>query len=277
MSLEGGRDSLSIDTWRQRILKERRAPGVSAMWESGRIPSLQQDEGVPPVPPSRPAFGGSQVTIYSAIMATTPREGFGLSGSPLSPRKPSPRTLSTSGVSAEVSSRAAAVAKAPPAARPHMQHHFGYGWGDGPSEVQPFGSIPLRATESFREKAQLTSLDRLGEHNQKEEGLQMSPHPFLRPSQRLHGNDLDAGIADRLPPRASRKPKKEHPNVKPHAAHFLSYPGHCFFVPPTKHAFRPDVTSRKEARGELPLTAQMLVSPGTRPDFPTFGPTSSVR
>lgn len=273
MSLEGGRDSLSIDTWRQRIHKERRAPTVSAMFRGSPSPSPAED-GVPPIPKSVAALGASQVTVYSQVMATAPRNGFGLSGTPLSARKAGGGAGFSSSGSARasagltVSPRGVAVSSPRPA-RPHMQHHFGYGWGDAPSDQQPFGSIPLRATEAFREDA--TSLDRHGEHNQKQEGLQMSPHPFLRPSQRLHGNVLDAGIADTLPLRASRRPKKEHPTVKPHQAHFLSYPGHSFFVPPTRHYFKPDVRSRSEARGELPPTAQMLVKPGTRPDFPTFG------
>ena len=115
MSLEGGRDSLSIDTWRQRIHKERRAPGVSAIWE-GREQTPSREEGVPPMPKSTQIRGASNVTIYSSIMAGSPRGGFNLSA-----------RVSTAQM---ISPREAAIAKAPRAARPHMQHHFGYGWGE---------------------------------------------------------------------------------------------------------------------------------------------------
>ena len=189
-------------------------------------------------------------------MASTPRSGYITTPREYSSPRVSPRVIA-------------------PAARPHMQHHHGYGWGDSPNHAAPFGSIPLRGTEVFRE--QRTSLDLHGDYNQHDQGLQMSPHPFLKPSQRLHGNVLDAGgsVEDRLPPRASRKPKLEHHNVKPHQAHFLSWPGHSLYVPKKKHYFRASVDSRHEARGELPPTAQMLISAGSRPGFPTFSITAS--
>ena len=89
-----------------------------------------------------------------------------------------------------------------------------------------------------------------------------------RSAERLHGCVLDAGLSDMLPPRASRKPTA-HPNIKPHEAHVLSWPGSAMHVPRGKHFFKPDVDSRNEIRGELPPMAQLLVSAGARPGFPT--------
>ena len=210
-------------------------------------------EGPPPsqVPPS---FGASQLRVYTQVYpAGSPRstlvKQFG------SPRQP-------------LSARGAAMVTAP--YRPHMQHHFGYGWGDGPSEQQPYGSNPIRGTEVFSQRASVASpWQRHGDAYQQVEGLGASPHPFLKPSQRLHGCTLDAGLEDKLPPRASRKPHA-HPKIKPHAAHFLSWPGTGLYVPGHKHHARPQVDSRNEARGELPPTAQMLISAGSRPAFPSF-------
>jgi len=146
-------------------------------------------------------------------------------------------------------------------ARPHMMHHFGYGWDS---------ASPRYLSQDLPESI---NWQRRGDHYQAGEGLGPAVHPYLKPSQRLHGNVLDAGLTDRLPPRASRKPK-QHPEIKPHSAHVLSWPGTGLNVPRHKHFYRPQVDSRNEVRGELPPTAQMLICPGSRPVFPTFSITS---
>jgi hypothetical protein len=86
-----------------------------------------------------------------------------------------------------------------------------------------------------------------------------------RPSQRLQGCSLDTGLPDKLPPRASRKPIKPLP-PKVVELQVLSWPGTGLFVPHHKH-WRPKVDSRNEMRGELPPTAQQLVSAGSRPGY----------
>jgi len=148
---------------------------------------------------------------------------------------------------------------APQVGRPHMQHHFGYGWGDGPN----------RGVEAFADGQRPWNL-------RKQEDLSPSPHPYMTPSQRLHGNVLDAGLQDSRPTRASRKPAAAYPGVRPHQAHFLSWANHSVFVHPKKHRFKPEVVSRHEVRGELPPTAQQLISAGSRPVFPTMGITAMV-
>ena len=242
-SLEGGRDSHSVETWRQRVHKETRAVGVSAMFRGEGIPP--REHGIPEK--NNVSLGASKVTVYASVMSSTPRGGFFGPSPP-----PSPMSRSS-----------------PRSARPHMQHHFGYGWGESPSKELPFGSNPLRGSETFRAKQE--SLSRQGDRVQQSEGLQMSPHPFLKPSQRLHGNVMDAGLQDTLPPRASRKPPLEHRRVKKHDVHFLSWPGHSLYVPKSKHYYKPQVDSHSERRGELPPTAQMLITAGSRPGFPVFG------
>ena len=72
-----------------------------------------------------------------------------------------------------------------------------------------------------------------------------------------------------LPPRASRAPTM-HMSPRRHEAHFLSWPGYGHYVPRTKHYFKAEVDSRSEARGELPPTARMLESAGSRPYMPIF-------
>ena len=65
-----------------------------------------------------------------------------------------------------------------------MQHHFGYGWADSPTKGRC---------------ASATSWQLHGDRSQQSQGLGASPHPFLKPSQRLHGCVLDAGLPDMLP------------------------------------------------------------------------------
>ena len=177
--------------------------------------------------------GASNIQVYSSVYASSPRATFAASSAGASPR--------------------AVAYKQPALAVPHMQHHFGYGWADSPTKGRC---------------ASATSWQLHGDRSQQSQGLGASPHPFLKPSQRLHGCVLDAGLPDMLPPRASRKPTA-HPNIKPHEAHVMSWPGTAMHVPPGKHHFRPDVASRNEIRGELPPMAQLLISPGSRPGFPT--------
>ena len=185
--------------------------------------------------------GSSQPSVYDQIYANTPR-------GTLLPYTASPRTTPV-------------AAHSPRSlARPHMEHHFGMGW-----------DLPSKAYS-----AHTTSWQRHGDRSQQSEGLGASPHPFLRPSQRLHGCSLDAGLPDRLPPRASREPSN-HPSIKPHEAHYLSWPGTGLHVPRNKHFFKPHVDSRNEARGELPPTAQVLISAGSRPGFPTCAHASPER
>ena len=176
--------------------------------------------------------GASNIHVYSTAYGNSPRATFA-AASCASPR---------------------VIAAQPPAlAVPHMQHHFGFGWADSPTK----GTC-----------ASTTSWQLHGDRSQQAEGLGASPHPFLKPSQRLHGCVLDAGLSDALPPRASRKPTS-HAHIKPHDAHVLSWPGTGLHVPRGKHFFKPDVDSRNEIRGELPPTAQLLISAGSRPGFPT--------
>jgi len=132
--------------------------------------------------------------------------------------------------------------------RPHMQHHFGIGWGDAPNRALDDGQLPWNLRRQHEE-------------------LSHTPHPFLTPSQRQHGNVLDAGLEQR--PRLSRKPADDYA-VKPHEAHFLSWPGTNIYVHRKRHHFKPSVDSRHEVRGELPLTAQLLSSAGSRPAFRTM-------
>ena len=156
--------------------------------------------------------------------------------------------------------------KAEPAL-PHMQHHFGYGWFDDSARSWTRASS-ARGTPS-------TVWEGNGRKHAPE--LHASPHPYLLPSQRLHGNVLDSGQPDTLPPRASRKPNPSA-SVQLHSAQFMSWPGTALFVPSTKHHWKPDIDSRHERRGELPPTAQLLVSPGSRQSpFPVFGPSAFVR
>ena len=73
---------------------------------------------------------------------------------------------------------------------------------------------------------------------------------------------------DLLPPRALRKPAAAYPDILPHDTHFLTWPAKSVFVH-QKHHWIASNDSRHEVRGELPLTAQMMIAPGTRPVFPT--------
>ena len=182
---------------------------------------------------SAPIVGGaSSISVYTNVYAGTPRSAF--AATPFR----SPRGIS---------------AATPALSVPHMQHHSGYGWGEHSSK----GMLPRN-----------TSWQRHGERSHEAQGLGVSPHPYMKPSQRDHGNVLDAGLPDTLPPRASRKPTA-HPHIKPHDAHVLSWPGTGLHVPSNQHYFKPQVDSRHEIRGELPPTAQLLISAGSRPGFPT--------
>ena len=89
---------------------------------------------------------------------------------------------------------------------PHLQHHFGYGWGDGPSSLDASTSWNLRSARD----------------------LSATSHPFL--SMRLPG---EPALHDTLPPRASRKPvasdatSSSRHGRPPHESHVLSWPGYA--------------------------------------------------
>lgn len=178
--------------------------------------------------------------VYDSIYATSPR---GTLLPPYSPRS--------------------AVLSLPHLVRPHMTHHYGCGWGDGSRSGGLIEDPRLRISWELH-----------GDRSQQQQGLGATPHPFKIPSQRLHGCSLDAGLPDNLPPRASRKPSA-HVGVKDQDLHILSWPGTGLHVPRHKH-WRPQVDSRAEVRGELPPTAQQLISTGSRPTFPTFSITAKM-
>ena len=144
------------------------------------------------------------------------------------------------------------VAAAPQPSRHHMRHHKGMiGMESTNSEVHE-GDSPFKYNIVRHEE------------------LVPSPHPYLSPSQRYHGNVLDAGIEDRLPPRASRAPALTT-SVKSHSSHFLSWPGTALFVPASKHHYRPTNDCTATVRGDLPIMQSLLNGAGSRPDFPIFG------
>ena len=74
-----------------------------------------------------------------------------------------------------------------------------------------------------------------------------------------------------LTPRPSRK-SNLHPGMK--SGQFISWPGYGRFVSNRTEHYKAIIDSRAEARGELPPTARLLVSAGSRPPFPSFATTA---
>ena len=192
----------------------------------------------------RASSGASNISVYTGVYSGSPR-GF----TPLWSAHPSPRAARVS--------TADPTHQNLPTVRPQAVHTTHYGWTD-PSTA----SVPRS-----------TTFQRSGDRYHAAQSLHYAPHPFLKPSQRDHGNEKDTGLPDALPPRASRKPRV-YTDVKAHDAHVLSWPGSALFV--AQHFYRPPVDSRHVLRGDLPPSAQMLVSPGSRPPFPTHSLTAKV-
>ena len=148
-----------------------------------------------------------------------------------------------------------------PPSRPHMASHFGFG-GEIGTTSQLADSRPF-------------SPHRRGSFAQHRDGLFTSAHPFLKPSQRHHGNVLDEDVlkvqrphsVNSLPPRASRAPKVR-PIDTSTDLRVVSWPGTAL-VKAKKAHWKPEVESKNEVKGELPPTAQLLKFPGSRPRFPT--------
>ena len=66
-----------------------------------------------------------------------------------------------------------------------------------------------------------------------------------------------------------------HPILPPPSrAHPLLHWRPLRYVPKNKNYYRPHVDSQCEARGELPPTARMLASAGSRPFMPVFATTA---
>lgn len=78
--------------------------------------------------------------------------------------------------------------------------------------------------------------------------------------------------SDDVPPKPPSKPFS-HTHVKPHGAHFVSWPGNCAYVKPSGYSyFKPQTTSPFEGRGDLPIMPKMFWSPGGRPPLPNVPP-----
>lgn len=231
MATDGGRDSLSVEVWRQRVERERRYLGVSPTSPSTELPTNW-----------RPLkLGASKVTIYDTVYAATPR-GTLLSGSQTS----SPRQLP--GLAADPTD---VPYDQTSYFRRHMQNHLGGGTLPLNGGTQGFSS-PRILGRSFGQLAATI-------------GNQES---YNKASQQSGARSKDVSLSD-TPRSASRKPSI-HPSIKPHESQFLSWPGCGLYVPRGKHHYKPQVDSRNEARGELPPTTQLLISAGSRPGFPTF-------
>jgi hypothetical protein len=99
--------------------------------------------------------------------------------------------------------RLSARPQTPASPLPHQTHHFGFGWGDSPTRLSSRPDSAMRVHH-----AELTP----------------AMHEFLSPSQRLHGNVLDAGVSGDSRPRSSRKAVARSA-VRAHDSHFLSWPG----------------------------------------------------
>lgn len=141
---------------------------------------------------------------------------------------------------------------APRTTMPHLRHHFGYGWGNG-------GATSPRATGPG------SSWGKQGAKH-----ISATPHPFC--AMKLPGEQR---LEDSLPERVSRLvPLARDSPRAVHEAHVLSWPGHARYVDRKTTYYRPHVDSQCEARGELPPTARMLVSAGSRPFMPVFASTA---
>lgn len=126
----------------------------------------------------------------------------------------------------------------PASARPHLQHHIGFGWDNEVSH----GSAPCSARyHSF--------------------GLKSA-------------HDL---FATTTTPRTVEDPERERPRshtstydspIQPHSCHFMSWPGECFFVSPSQHHFRSDIHSRCDVRGDYSPMLRAAYGPCSRPDMP---------
>lgn len=239
--MDGGRDHLSVLAYAQRVQKEQRSINISASMR-GVKPPFVVEEGVPARPAQRFA-PASSITVYDTVYSSSPRGSLIKAVPPLSPTSPtSPRPV--------------------PTGRPHMQHHYGYGWGDG---IKTPGIRSFDATASPRLDGTDRAWELYSDANQHATGL--------APTIRAVDTDTKASFYASNPMTASRKPYP-HPEVKPHTAHFLSWPGQCLYVPRTKHFFKADVSSHREKRGEKPINAQVLISSGSRPPFPYFASTA---
>ena len=225
---------------RRAVVAIRVAVARATRWRSLGRSRLKRDKKFV-LSMSARSFGASHVTVFQDVYSRTPR-GTLLANPPLPSPRPEPKH----------------EMPLPVRLTTGMLNHHGrntgfYGWGEERTELQ--------GRHAF-------NWQRHGERSQSAEGLGASPHPYLKPSQRLHGNTLDTGIADMLPPRASRKPSG-HPKAKDSdQLCFMSWPGTGVMLPRHKH-WRPRVDSRNEARGELPPSAHLLLSAGSRPGFPT--------
>lgn len=249
--MEGGRDHLSVLAYAQRVQKERRAINESAILR-GQKPPHPPEEGVPLKPyllrDPLASTRAPPATVYDWVYAGSPRGALVTNGF-------MNKAFATDGFASPRLAPLPSQTLTSPG-RPHMQHHFGYGWGDGPStSFRPGGKVLADSTDRAWELH--------GDHTQHAAGL--------APTKRAA--ETAATWNDSVAPNALRKPS-EHPDIKPHQAHFLSWPGQCLYVPRTKHFFKPQVSSYKEVRGEKPLTAQMLISAGSRPPFPYFATTA---
>ena len=175
-------------------------------------------------------------SVYETVYGSTPRGSLLGNSSPrIPPASPS------------------APPPQPTTTMPHLKHHFGYGWGDGAT---------LARTGA---RADAPSWGKQGANH-----ISASPHPFV--AMKLPG---EKRLEDSLPPRVSRMVPLQATSPRAvHEAHVLSWPGHARYVPRKTTYYRPHVDSQCEARGELPPTARMLASAGSRPFMPVFASTA---
>lgn len=233
-------DSIAVEAWRQRVHKERRAIVHASHCFGGSVdppdrgPRPPRPSTAAPTARSPPKSCEAATTVYDRVYAATPR------GTIVNISQPIPSTRPQTANSQKLYA-------------PHQRHHYGYGWFDAPKRPATArgpqqGPVPGSASKTTQPTAEWPRLSHAWQHS---EGLMPSP-PATPTATR----------------RAPCKPRPIHPAVQPHQPHFITWPGKALYVPPTKHFYKPEVASRKEMRGELPPTLQMLVSAGSRPGFP---------
>ena len=149
-----------------------------------------------------------------------------------------------------------------------MRHRHHYGWGKPTLGPQPNMRLPSDLHAQLREvpwKINKRTTDVPGTFSMLVTG---TPHPFLA-VKRVDTPDENAEWKT-----ASRKSSNEVTRL---AGQFVTWPGHSRYTYKKKAHFKPHIVNAAEGRGEFPITARLLTSPGSRPPFPTFASTAFMR